>query len=80
MAAGVMLAGAQAKAEEPRWDVRHDYARADSLRNDIAVHRGRLNEDLRCGRRGAAAEERRIIARDEAALNAQLRDVRHDRR
>jgi hypothetical protein len=83
VAAGVMVSGVQAKAEEPRWerrDLRNDYAHADALRADIAGDRARLNEDLRCGRYAAADRDRRDIARDEAALNSQLRDIRHDRR
>jgi hypothetical protein len=78
MAAGVMVTGAQAKAEDR--DLRGDYARVDHLRNDIAADRARLNEDLRCHRPWAAENDRRDLARDQAALNYQLRDVRHDRR
>ena len=82
MAVGVMVAGTQANAEEPYGrgrDLRGDYRNVNSLRNDIAMRRARLDEDLRCGRRSAAAEERRAIARDEAAINAQYRDIQHDR-
>jgi hypothetical protein len=82
VAAGVMVTSVQAKAEDRDWargDLHRDYARVNQLRNAIAAHRAELNEDLRCGRFAAAAEERRDIARDEARLNAQLRDIRHDR-
>jgi hypothetical protein len=82
MVAGVMVTGAQAKAEE--WgehrDLRNDYARANALRNEVASDRFRLNEAVRCGRPWEAAALRRDIARDEATLNAQYRDIRHDRR
>ena len=63
-----------------RRDLRHDYARVDRMRNDIARDRVRLNEDIRCGRSWAAAEDARDLARDQRALDAQLRDIRHDRR
>ncbi len=79
MLAGVMATGAQAKAEDLR-DLRHDYGRADAIRNDIGADRARLNEAVRCGRFGEAAALRRDIARDEAQLGAQVRDIRHDRR
>jgi hypothetical protein len=81
LAAGVMVTSVQAKAEE--WgahrDLRNDYGRVNALRNDISADRLRLREDLRCGRLRAAAQERRDIARDEAVLHAQYRDIRHDR-
>lgn len=89
LAAGVMVAGAEAKAEEPyreSRDVRHDerdlrgdYARVNAMRYDIAARRARLDEDVRCGRFREAARERRVIEREEAALHAQYRDIRHDR-
>lgn len=83
MVAGVMLAGSQAKAEEPYWhgrDLRHDYARANALRNDIAADRFRRDEALRCGHPYAAAAIERDMARDRAALRAQDRDIYRDRR
>jgi hypothetical protein len=52
-----------------------DYARVDRLRNDIARDRARLNEDIRCGRRAAAAADARDLARDQRALHAR-RDYR----
>ena len=88
IAAGLLITGAQAKAAEPyhqwdirhdRMDLRHDYARADFLRNDIAQRRDRMAEDYRCGRRSAAAQERRAIERDEAELRAQNHDIHADR-
>jgi hypothetical protein len=60
-------------------DVRHDDARVDNMRDDMARDQARLNEDLRCGRYEAAARDRRDLARDRAALTAQERDIRHDR-
>jgi hypothetical protein len=82
MVAGVMVTGAQAKAEE--WgehrDLRNDYARTNALRNHLASDRYRADEAARCGRPWEAAELRHDIARDEAALHAQYRDIRHDRR
>jgi hypothetical protein len=84
VAVGVMATGAQAKAEDfgryEHRDLRNDYAHANALRNDIAADRHRMNEDLRCGRPWAAREVARDMARDRAALNAQYRDIRHDRR
>jgi hypothetical protein len=80
--AGLSLTAAQARAAE--WaehrDLRNDYARAAELRNHIAADRARLNEALRCGRWNEANALRRDIARDEAALNSQHRDIRQDRR
>jgi hypothetical protein len=61
-------------------DLRHDYARVEHLRSDIARDRWRMNEDIRCGRGRAAAAEAADIARDERALGAQLRDIHRDRR
>ena len=61
-------------------DIRNDYARVNAERYDVAADRARLNEDLRCGRLGAAAQDRRDIARDQEAIEAQYRDIRHDRR
>jgi hypothetical protein len=70
-----------------RQDLRHDYrdlngdyARVNAMRADIARDRARLNEDIRCGRQTAAARDAADLARDQRALDAQLRDIRHDRR
>jgi hypothetical protein len=93
MAVGVMATGAQAKAagfdRDDRFeqrdlrydhrDVRNDYARVNAMRNHIAADRFRLNEDIRCGRTWAAQADARDLARDQAELNAQTRDIRHDR-
>ena len=86
LAAGMALSTAPLRAEE-RWDAYHerqdlrrDYARVERLRADIARDQYRLNEDLRCGRRGAAERDARDLARDQRALEYQLRDIRHDRR
>jgi hypothetical protein len=85
LAVGVMATGAQAKAEDfdgrfEHRDLRNDNARAGALRRDIGADRDRLNEDMRCGRPLAARATARDIARDQAALDAQYRDIRHDRR
>jgi hypothetical protein len=60
-------------------DIRHDYAQVDNPRSDIARDRVRLNEDIRCGRDRAASQDARDLARDQRALNAQIRDIGHDR-
>ena len=89
MAAGIVVTGAQAKAQEHyapsrefRQDQREfnrDHARVNELRNDIARHRAKLADDLRFRRTRAAAQERREIAREEALLASLTRDMRHDR-
>jgi hypothetical protein len=56
-----------------------DYARVNRLRDDIARDRARLNEDIRCGRSAAAAEDARDLARDQRALNGRYRDIQRDR-
>jgi len=61
-------------------DIDHDYARVDRMRSDIARDRARLNEDIRCGRTAAASRDAADLARDQRALDAQYRDIRHDRR
>ena len=60
-------------------DINHDYTRVNGMRADIARDQARLNEDIRCGRAGTAAREAQDLARDQRALDAQLRDIRHDR-
>jgi hypothetical protein len=60
-------------------DMRHDHTRVDRMSADIARDRARLNEDIRCGRSDAAAEDARDLARDQQALNAQLHDIQRDR-
>jgi len=89
VAAGVVVSGSVAKAEDPYWDrrdqrhdrqdLRRDYARVDDLRADMARDQWRLNEDLRCGRLRAAEREARDMARDQRTLNAKRRDIRRDR-
>jgi hypothetical protein len=59
-------------------DLRGDYARVNAMRADIARDRTRLNEDIRCGREAAAARDAADLAHDQRALEAQLRDIRHD--
>jgi len=61
-------------------DLRNDYGRAERMRDDITRDRARLNEDIRCGRSEAAARDARDLARDQRALDAQYRDIRHDQR
>ena len=85
MAAGMVLSTATARAED-RWDayrdrrdLRNDYARVNNLRAAIANDRYRLAEDRRCGRFRAAEQDERQLARDQRALDHQLRDIRHDR-
>ncbi len=81
--AGVMVSGAQAKAADSRFvesrDVHSDYRSVAALRNHIAADRARLNEALRRHHYAEASALRRDIARDQALLDAQNRDIRHDR-
>ena len=82
-AAGLALSSATAKAADPDWnrrELRHDYAKADRLRTDIARDEWRRNEDLRRGRLRAAERESRDIARDERALRHEMRDIERARR
>jgi hypothetical protein len=62
-----------------RRDLRHDYARVDGMRADIARDRARMNEHIRCGNDQAAAADAADLARDQRALNAQIRDIQGDR-
>ena len=55
-----------------------DYSRVERLRADVARDRARLDEDLRCGRRRAAAADARDLARDRRTLEALERDGRRD--
>ena len=66
-----------------RQDLRHDhrdlggdFARVNTMRTDIVRDRALLNEDIRCGREAAAARDAADLARDQRALEAQLRDIR----
>jgi hypothetical protein len=61
-------------------DMRNDYARRDHLLADIEHDRWQMNEAIRCGRDRAAAGFARDLARDQRALDALDRDMRHDRR
>src|SRR5581483_5579425 len=78
LAAGLTVAGTGAASAQDWRDLRHDYNRVDVLRSEIAADRARLNEDLRCGNRYAAARDRAELERDERALRAQSRDIRRD--
>jgi hypothetical protein len=60
-------------------DVRHDDNRMAGLQAEIARDRAQLAEDVRCGRRAAAARDRQELMADQRALDAQMRDVRYDR-
>lgn len=60
-------------------DLRNDYFQLNDLRGDIARDRARLDEDIRCGRDQAAAQDARDLARDQRALSALTRDMQHDR-
>jgi len=83
LAAGMLIPAATLSAQDLRYDYRdihRDYGRVARMQADIAADRARLNEDIRCGRTGAAAYQARDLARDERALHAQMRDIRHDRR
>jgi hypothetical protein len=51
---------------EQRRDLRHDYARVEAMRADIARDQARLNEDIRCGRERQAARDAADLARDSA--------------
>lgn len=68
------------RIDHDRADVARDYRRVEAMRADIARDEARLDEDIRCGRRAAAARDRSDLARDQRALAAQMRDIRHDRR
>ena len=61
-----------------RQDMRNDYYRVAAMRDHIARDRARLDEDIRCGRQAAAARDAADLARDQRALQYQLRDIRHD--
>jgi hypothetical protein len=80
VAVGLMMAGASQLSAADWRDIRHDYARVDHMRADIARDRARLDEHIRCGRQSAAARDARDLARDQRALDAQLRDIRRDTR
>ena len=65
--------------QDVRQDLRRDYRRVAEMRERVARDRARLAEDIRCGNRTAAYRDRMELARDERALEFQLRDIRHDR-
>ena len=76
-----LLAMAAGMASAQDWpDIRHDRERAAAMQADIARDRARLNEDIRCGRQGAAARDAADLALDQRALDSQYRDLRHDYR
>ena len=59
--------------------VGRDYANVDRMRADIARDEWQLHETIRCGRSSDAARIARDLARDQQALDYQLRDIRRDR-
>jgi len=73
-----LAVGAAGTLSARDWDDawRRDYQRQDRRHE----YRDRLNEDIRCGREAAAARDAADLARDQRALEAQLRDIRHDQR
>ena len=75
---GMLIPGAATLSAQDWRDVNRDSYRADRRQADIAADRARLNEDIRCGRTAAAARDARDLARDQKALQAQMRDIRHD--
>jgi hypothetical protein len=95
LAAGAALPGASTLSAQDwrvmfqnNRDVRsdsRDIARAsdrnklDRMRGDVARDQARLNEAIRCGRSAEAARIAADMARDQRALDAQLRDTQHDR-
>ncbi len=81
-AAGFIFSGsvfAQGWYYEDR-DLRHDYAKSDRLRADIARDQARLNEAYRRGRWREAERIRRDLDKDYRKLDALNRDIRHDQR
>ena len=59
-------------------DLHRDYDRLARQNADIHHDQRRLREDLEHGRYRDAARERRDLAHDYAARNAQRRDIRRD--
>ena len=52
-----------------------DYAPVSVMRADIARHRARLNDDIRCGREAAAARHAADLDRIEDSVTQQLIEV-----
>jgi len=82
LAAGIAASTASAQGYRDRYydrqDLRGDYYRIDKMREHIARDRARLDEDIRCGRQEAAARDAADLARDQRALQFQVRDARRD--
>lgn len=74
------IAGPATLSAQDWRDVRHDYARVNSMRDDMARDQARLQEDIRCGRTEAAARDARDLARDQHNVQAQRTDIRRDYR
>src|SRR5690242_16991259 len=86
LAVGLLAAGTTTASAQDwrgrnfvREDARQDNRRIAEMREHIARDRARLNEDIRRGRRQAAARDAADLARDERALQAMMRDARYDR-
>ncbi len=81
---GALFVGAAANAQV--WnryrdrDLRHDYAHANRVRDDLARDQYRYNEAIRCGRYGEANRIARDMERDRRELRRQNRDIRYDQR
>jgi hypothetical protein len=92
MAAGMAVMGAATLTAADRYDTYRDrrdfredyrdtgrdYARVNALRAEIARDQARLREDIRRGWNRAAERDAQELARDQRALDAQLRNLRRD--
>ncbi|HLJ48871.1 MAG TPA: hypothetical protein VKU01_22805 [Bryobacteraceae bacterium] len=84
VAMGALFVGTAAQAQD--WDryrnrdLRHDYAHANRLRDDMARDQYRYNEAVRCGRYGEANRIARDMRHDREQLRRQEHDIRHDQR
>ena len=74
------IAGPATLSAQDWRDTRHDYARVDSMRDDMARDQARLQEDIRCGNSEAAARDARDLAKDQHNTQYQRRDIRQDYR
>ena len=77
-ALAALAAGMAFPAAAQERDLRRDYTRVNRMQADIERDRARMNEDIRCGRSAAASRDAAYLARDQRALNAQMRDIHHD--
>jgi hypothetical protein len=79
-ALAALAAGMAFPAAAQDRDLRGDYARVNRMQADISRDRARMNEDIRYGRSAAAARDAADLARDQRALDAQMRDIHRDQR